>query len=117
MHIEKLLEMVIPYITGSLETVGVFIIAIASIKGIVGFIKSGFDFGDSDLKIELVKALALSLEFKLAAEILKTVIVRTLDEFLILAAITFLRIIIVFVLHWEMQVKGGSEHKEGNVNV
>lgn len=116
LYIESFLELFIPYITGFLETIGVIIITIASIKAIIGFIKSGFDFGNENLKIELAKALALSLEFKLAAEILKTVIIRTLDEFLILAAITFLRIIISFVIHWEVDAREKKEitNKEAN---
>lgn len=116
LYIESFLELFIPYITGFLETIGVIIITVASIKAIIGFVKSGFDFGNENLKIELAKALALSLEFKLAAEILKTVIIRTLDEFLILAAITFLRIIISFVIHWEVDAREKKEitSKEAN---
>ncbi len=105
MEIELFLETIIPYITGALEAIGVFIITLASIRALFGFIKGGFDFGDDEIKLDLAKALALSLEFKLAAEILKTVIVRTLDEFLILSAITILRIIISFVIHWEVKEK------------
>ncbi|CCQ94519.1 conserved hypothetical protein [[Clostridium] ultunense Esp] len=115
MYIESFLEIIIPYITGFLETIGVIIITVASIKAIIGFIKNRLDFGNENLKIELAKALALSLEFKLAAEILKTVIIRTLDEFLILAAITFLRIIISFVIHWEVNAKEKEEVVEKGV--
>ena len=116
MYIELFLRKIIPYITGSLEMIGVLIITFASVNAIIAFIKNGFDFGDEDLKIELAKALALSLEFKLAAEILKTVIVRTLNEFLILAAITFLRIIISFVINWEVQATEKKESIEENTN-
>ncbi len=115
LYIESFLEIIIPYITGFLETIGVIIITVASIKAIIGFIKNRLDFGNENLKIELAKALALSLEFKLAAEILKTVIIRTLDEFLILAAITFLRIIISFVIHWEVNAKEKEEVVEKGV--
>ena len=106
-----ILEYSIPYITTFLECIGVFIITLASLKTFVNFIKSKFNFTDDSLKLEFGKALSLSLEFKLAAEILKTVIVRTLDEFIILAAVVVLRAIIVFVIHWEMTVslKNGSK--------
>lgn len=113
MYIESILEIIIPYITGFLESIGVIIITIASIKAILNFVKGEFDFGNENLKIELGKALALSLEFKLAAEILKTVIIRTLDEFLILAAITFLRIIISFVIHWEVEAREKKKLNRG----
>ena len=114
MEIEIFLERVIPYITGSLETVGVFIIVLASIKTFYQFVKGGFNFDDEEIKMELAKALALSLEFKLAAEILKTVIVRTLDEFIILSAVVILRVILTFVIHWE--IKSSQINDEPNDN-
>lgn len=116
MYIELFLEWIIPYITGSLEAIGVIIITLASVRAIISIIKSRFDFGDENIKLELANALALSLEFKLAAEILKTVVVRTLNEFLILAAITFLRIIISFVLHWEVKARENLLEEESVKN-
>nr|WP_246565901.1 DUF1622 domain-containing protein [Tissierella carlieri] len=107
------MEKIIPYITGSLESIGVFIITIAALRGIFQFIKNGFDFRDDDVAIDFAKAMALSLEFKLAAEIIKTVVIRTIDEFIILAAVAILRVVLTFVLHWEL--KSGAktiEHAE-----
>ena len=97
------MEVIIPYITGSLESIGVFIITIAAIRGIYQFFKNGFDFRDDDVAIDFAKAMSLSLEFKLAAEIIKTVVIRTLDEFIILAAVAILRVVLTFVLHWELK--------------
>ena len=42
----------------------------------------------------------------MGAEILKTVIVRSLDEMYILAAIILLRTILAFVIHWEIKAEG-----------
>lgn len=103
MLIEEFLIEVIPYITGILELIGVFIIVLGSCRSFIKLIKTKFDLGDEELKIEFAKALALSLEFKLAAEILKTVVVRTIDEFIILSAVVALRVVITFVLHWEIK--------------
>jgi uncharacterized membrane protein len=50
--------------------------------------------------------MSLSLEFKLAAEIIKTVLIRNIDEFIILAAVAILRVILTFVLHWEITISG-----------
>ena len=41
----------------------------------------------------------------MGAEILKTVIVRSLDEMYILAAIILLRAILAFVIHWEIKAE------------
>lgn len=112
MLIEELLIKIIPYLTGFLEAVGVLIIMIGSIESLYKLIKSRFNFDDENLKIQFAKALAMSLEFKLAAEILKTVVVRTLDEFIILSAIVVLRVVITFVLHWEIKSSEEIESKE-----
>ncbi len=54
--------------------------------------------------------MTLSLEFKLAAEIIKTVVIRTIDEFIILASVAILRVVLSFVLHWEL--KTGAKNVE-----
>lgn len=112
MIIHELLEMTIPYITGSLEVIGVFIITLEGIRGIFKLFKSRFNFLDDDVAISFAKAMSLSLEFKLAAEIIKTVVIRTLDEFIILAAVAILRVVLTFVLHWEL--KHGAKTIEEN---
>lgn len=106
--IEEFLESIIPYITGSLELIGVTIITIAAVRGIFKFFKNGFNFKDDEVAISFAKAMSLSLEFKLAAEIIKTVVIRTLDEFIILASVAILRVVLTFVLHWEL--KSGAKN-------
>ena len=108
MIIHHFLETIIPYITGSLEAMGVFIITLAAVRGIFRLFKSKFNFRDDDVAISFAKAMSLSLEFKLAAEIINTVIIRTVDEFIILAAVAILRVVLTFVLHWELK-QGGKE--------
>ncbi len=103
MALEHFLVSLIPYITSTLELVGVLIITLGSVKAFWEFVRTGFNFDNENLKLDLAKALALSLEFKLGSEILKTVIIRTLDEFIILAAVVFLRVIMTFVIHWEIK--------------
>ncbi len=102
MIIEHFLESIIPYITASVELIGVAIIAIAAIRCLFKLLKNGFNFKEDNIGIELAKAMTLSLEFKLAGEIVKTVIIRTLDEFIILASVAILRVVLSFVLHWEL---------------
>jgi uncharacterized membrane protein len=107
--IEEYLSLIIPYISSTLEAVGVFIISLAAIKGCYLFVKAGFDFGDETVAVELAKAMSLSLSFKLAAEILKTVTVHTMDEFKMLAAVAILRVVLTLVLYWEIKVATHSE--------
>lgn len=108
MDIHHILETIIPIIAGILELIGVIIITFGALKGIVKLIMNKFNLNDDSIGIELAKAMALSLEFKLGAEIIKTVIVQDMKEFYMIAAVAALRIIITFVLHWEIQ---HSEHE------
>ncbi len=102
MIIEHFLESIIPYITASVELIGVAIIAISALRCLFRLLKNGFNFKEDGIGIELAKSMTLSLEFKLAGEIVKTVIIRTLDEFIILASVAILRVVLSFVLHWEL---------------
>lgn len=103
MIIDKFLLRLIPYITSTLELIGVMIITIESIRAIFSFFANKFNFQDDRVGVRFAQAMSLSLEFKLAAEIIKTVIIRDLDEFAILAAVAILRVVITIVLHWELK--------------
>ena len=54
--------------------------------------------------------LALSLEFKMAAEILKTVLVRDMTELMVLGAVIILRALLSFLIHFEMKQHDTSNH-------
>ena len=86
-----------------LELVGVFIITFGSIKALYLLFRNKFDMNDPAIKIVLGEALALSLEFKLGAEIIKTVVVRTMSELAILGVVVLLRVVLTFVIHWEVE--------------
>lgn len=86
------------------EYIGVGIITFAGIQGFVNYIRR-----NPDTRLILAKGLAMGLEFKLGTEILRTVIVRTMDEICIVAAIILLRAVLTFLIHWEIK-KEKSEH-------
>lgn len=92
-----------PIVVHTLELIGIFIIVFGSSKSLIIFFKSGMDLNNSLVKITLGEALALSLEFKLGAEIIKTVIVRDLNELIILAFVVVLRIVLTLLIHWEVK--------------
>lgn len=95
----------------SLELIGILIIVIGSIRAVYKVIINKFSFNDNSIKIILGEALALSLEFKLGGEIIKTVVVRSMDELIILGIIVLLRVILTFVIHWEVEKAGIAEKK------
>lgn len=106
MPIDNSSSQILSIIIHMMEFMGVFIITFGAIKAFVKYARTLFDFSNDNIKLEFVKALALGLEFKLGAEILKTLMVRTLSELIILASIVILRVILTFVIHWE--IKSGT---------
>ena len=100
--LEHLINLMVPNIAHLLELIGVFIILYSAVKAFIKYGSRHFNFGDEKIKIELSQALAMALEFKLGAEILKTLIIRTIDELIILASIVVLRAALTFIIHWEI---------------
>lgn len=99
----EVLTLIIPYTTQILELIGVIIIMLGAAEAIYHLVIGRFNLENVAIKLKLAKALELALEFKLAAEILKTVLIQTTEELLILSAIVILRVIMTFVIHWEIK--------------
>ncbi|MDO4779139.1 MAG: DUF1622 domain-containing protein [Tissierellia bacterium] len=100
-----------PIVITSLELIGITIITIGSIRAVYVILRNRLCFDSSTIKIILGEAMALSLEFKLGAEIIKTVVVQSMDELLILCIIVVLRVILTFVIHWEVKNAGIAKNK------
>lgn len=110
--LDFILEGVISYLVPILELIGVFIVAYGTIKSFIKFIRSGLNSDDTRVKIDLAETLALSLEFKMAGEILKTVVSHTIEELSILGAVIVLRALLTFLIHWELKMERQTEHAE-----
>ncbi|HHX73339.1 MAG TPA: DUF1622 domain-containing protein, partial [Firmicutes bacterium] len=90
-NIETVLTAVITFSSHILEVCGALIILYAGLKAFLCFVQSGRD--GREIRLLFARFLVFGLEFKLGAEILRTVVVRTLQEILVLAAIIALRFI------------------------
>ena len=113
--LEHLINLIVPNIAHLLELIGIFIILFSAIKAFIKYAMCHFNFGDESIKIELSQALAMALEFKLGAEILKTLIIRTIDELIILASIVILRAALTLIIHWEIKTsKRETKNIESN---
>jgi uncharacterized membrane protein len=97
-----------------LEWMGISVIVFTGVRAFVLYIIGRFNFSDESIKVMLAKGLAVGLEFKLGAEILKTVMLQTLDEVFILAAVVVLRVILTFVIHWEIKLHEDSERAKAS---
>ncbi len=90
------------------EYIGVAVITFAGIQGLVNCIRKA-----PDTRLILAKGLAMGLEFKLGSEILRTVIVRNLEEIYIVAGIIVLRAILTILIHWE--IKNEKKEEQGRL--
>lgn len=114
-YLESLIHLVIPEIIGLIEIMGIAIIIVGTIKAFYMYAMSMFTRKHYPIKLALGNSLALGLEFKMGAEILKTVTIRTIDEIMILGAIIVLRALLSVLIHYE--VKSEKEHSPDNEDI
>lgn len=101
--LELLKQQLIPLIIEVAELMGVFIVAITLLKAMYSYIQVTFLHHPRSYLFELGSGLSTALEFKMAAEILKTVLATTLDELMIVAAVFGLRALMSLLIHVELR--------------
>ena len=89
----------------TLEFIGVLIIVVGSAKSLVSLVHNLVRHRAINIVIELGKTLALALEFKMGAEIIKTVIVHDLTELAVLGIVILIRALLAFLIHWEIKME------------
>lgn len=99
---EELFNKLIPPFVYIIEFLGVIIIIQGALCTFVHYYKNIFLHQHYKTRYQFATSMAMGLEFKLAAEILKTVILKSFNEILILASIFILRIVMTFIIHWEL---------------
>ena len=87
----------------TLELIGIFIIIVGSFRALIQLLIRLRTKQPINVMIELGRALALGLEFKMGAEIVNTVIVREIRELLILGFVIALRAVLAILIHWEIK--------------
>lgn len=107
--LEHLIELILPSIIAFLDLIGIFIIAFGAIKAFYYYLNHVIRKNRYNYKFMLLQDMATGLEFKMAAEILKTVLIRSLDELIILGAVILLRGLMSFMIHFEMKTERDGE--------
>ena len=97
--VELFLEVLIPIC----ELMGIAVVAVSALSAFWKYVRSLVTRTQCDVKFQLASGLALSLEFKMAAEILKTVLIRDFGELTVLGAVIILRALLSFLIHFEMK--------------
>ncbi len=108
-----IIETVLPYIIAILELMGIFIVTWSGLKAFWRYIRTTFLKERHDLQYSFAKGLSTALEFKMAAEILKTVLVREMSELIILGAIIVLRALVTILLKFEIRSSKKTSDEEG----
>ena len=86
-----------------LEAMGFFIILSSALRAFIAYWVNRGNAPLRSCRLRLAEGLATGLEFKLGGEILRTVIVRDWEEILVLGAIVILRVVMAFMIYWEIK--------------
>ncbi len=101
--LERLIERILPTIISACELMGIFVVAVSALSAFWLYCLGMVTRKPRNIKSQLADGLATSLEFKMAAEILKTVLVRDLKELVVLGAVILLRALLSLLIHFEMR--------------
>lgn len=106
-HAEVILMHLVELCTILLEFFGITVLVCSAVKCFIQWIRK-----ENNLRLNLAHGIALSLEFKMGSEVLRTVVVREWSELGILGAIIFLRGLLTFLIHWEIKHEKEDLKKE-----
>ena len=100
-------SVIVEYLVMLIEIIGIAILCYAIVSAIMGLFQK-----HEHVRLKLAEGIALSLEFKIGGELMKTVIARTWEELGILGAVILLRAALTFLIQWEIR----TEKKSGNLS-
>lgn len=117
--LEHIVELSLEFLIPICELMGITIVAISAFTAFWQYARGLLLRIPANVKFQLANGLALSLEFKMAAEILKTVLVRDFGELIVLGAVIFLRALLSFLIHFEMHHAGETpeNHRKNTAEV
>lgn len=98
-NMDLVLTYIVEICTILLELFGIAVLVYTAIKCFIKWIKKD----NRHLRLTLAEGIALSLEFKMGSEVLRTVVVRDWEELGILGAVILLRGLLTFLIHWEIK--------------
>ncbi len=96
--VESIFDTFIQFSILIVELVGIAVLMWAIVRAVIGLFRK-----EERLRLELAEGIALSLEFKIGSELLRTVIVREWEELGILGAVILLRAALTFLIQWEIR--------------
>ena len=110
--LEELIASILPVIISLIELVGIFVVAWSTFSAFWECLQNVLFHKNYATQFHLANGLAMGLEFKMAAEILKTVLVQELRELLILGAVILLRALLSLLIHFELRATRNEAQAE-----
>ena len=101
--LEHIVTIILEILIPACELMGITVVAVSALSAFWRYVRSLVTKDMGDIKFRLASGLALSLEFKMAAEILKTVLIHDLSELLVLGVVIALRAVLAILIHFEMK--------------
>lgn len=98
--LENHFNLFVQYCILVVEVIGVCVLIATVIRAVWQLLHKSLQ-----VRLNLAQGIALSLEFKLGSEVLRTVITREKEELIILGAIIVLRGLLTFLIHWEIKTE------------
>ena len=95
---EKVFKEIVEILIVPVELIGVLIILQAAVVNFIAYIRK-----KKGVRLALARSLETALEFKLASEILRTVVVQEWEEIALVGAIIILRAALTLLIHWEIK--------------
>ena len=105
--LESHFNLFVQYCILIVEVIGVWVLIITVIQAAWQLVHK-----NPQVRLNLAQGIALSLEFKLGSEVLRTVITREKEELIILGAIIILRGLLTFIIHWEIKTEEHRSEEE-----
>ncbi len=102
---ENFLESLAHWSMTCFELVGIIVLIIAGIRGVKDYI-----IQNPNLRLILAQGMATSLEFKLGSEIIRTVVVREINELYFIGGLIILRASLTLLIHWEIKQEEKKEN-------
>ncbi|MBR2046933.1 MAG: DUF1622 domain-containing protein [Agathobacter sp.] len=109
---ELMLAYIVEICTILLELFGIAVLVYTAIKCFIQWVRRD----NRHLRLNLAEGIALSLEFKMGSEVLRTVVVRNWEELGILGAVILLRGLLTFLIHWEIKNEENALEKNNPEN-
>ena len=101
--LEDLFDKYLPILIHLFEFMGIFILTVGVFTAFYHYIMIRFFNKNINVKYEFADVMITTLDFKLAAEILKTVIIKNESQLIIIGSVFIIRIIMTFVLEKEIK--------------